>query len=69
MFYHGMVSLEHTKCNSACFEQVVILSEREEVIDVIDHPNQGEYPGQKIAIVGKERNRLRPGERLNFLYG
>ena len=34
-----------------CFEQIVILMEREEVIEVLEHPNQGKYPGQKIAIV------------------
>ena len=34
-----------------CFEQVVILIENEEVLDVIDHHNQDEYGGQKIAIV------------------
>lgn len=34
-----------------CFEQVVILMENEEVLDVIDHHNQNEYGGQKIAIV------------------
>lgn len=35
-----------------CFEQVVILMEREDVLDTIEHPNQDKYPGQKIAIVG-----------------
>jgi uncharacterized DUF497 family protein len=34
-----------------CFEQVVILFEREDVLDILEHPNQGAYPGQKIAIV------------------
>ena len=34
-----------------CFEQVVILFEREDVLDVLEHPNQRAYPGQKIAIV------------------
>jgi len=34
-----------------CFEQVVILMEREEVLDVLEHPNQEKYPGQRIAIV------------------
>jgi len=34
-----------------CFEQVVILMEREEVLDVLEHPNQDKYPGQRIAIV------------------
>ena len=34
-----------------CFEQVVILMERGEILDTIEHPNQKKYPGQKIAIV------------------
>ena len=34
-----------------CFEQVVLLMERGEVIDTIEHPNQEKYPGQKIAVV------------------
>jgi len=34
-----------------CFEQVVLLMERGEVIDTIEHPNQERYPGQKIAVV------------------
>jgi len=34
-----------------CFEEVVILMEREDVIETIEHPNQDKYSGQKIAIV------------------
>ncbi|MDD5154756.1 MAG: BrnT family toxin [Desulfovibrionales bacterium] len=34
-----------------CFEEVVILMEREYVLETIEHPNQDKYPGQKIAIV------------------
>ena len=34
-----------------CFEQVVMLMERGEVLDTIEHPNQERYPGQKIAVV------------------
>lgn len=34
-----------------CFEQVVILMEREEILETIEHPNQDRYPGQKIATV------------------
>lgn len=34
-----------------CFEQVVLLIEREDVLDTIEHPNQDKYSGQKIAIV------------------
>ncbi len=34
-----------------CFEEVVILIEREDVLEIVDHPNQNKYPGQKIATV------------------
>ena len=33
------------------FEQVVILFERDEVMDIVKHPNQKSYPEQMIAIV------------------
>ena len=33
------------------FEQVVILMERGDVLEIIEHPNQNKYPGQKIATV------------------
>lgn len=33
------------------FEQVVILMERGDVMETIEHPNQNRYPGQKIATV------------------
>ena len=33
------------------FEQVVILMEREDVLETIEHPNREKYPGQKIAIL------------------
>jgi hypothetical protein len=34
-----------------CFEQVVLLMEKGEILDTIEHPNQERYPGQKIAVV------------------
>ncbi|MCU0858739.1 MAG: hypothetical protein MUC65_10110 [Pontiellaceae bacterium] len=34
-----------------CFEQVAEILEREDELNVIDHPNQEKYPGQKIIIV------------------
>ena len=34
-----------------CFEEVVILMEREDVLEIVDHPNHTKYPGQKIATV------------------
>ncbi len=33
------------------FEQIVILLEREDVLETVEHPNQNKYPGQKIATV------------------
>ena len=33
------------------FEQVIILFERDEVIDIVKHPNQKSYPEQMIAVV------------------
>jgi len=39
------------KNRGVCFEQVVILMERGDVLDTIEHPKQDRYPGQKIAIV------------------
>ncbi len=33
------------------FEQVVILMERGDVLETIEHPNQERYPGQKIATI------------------
>ena len=39
------------KNRGVCFEQVVILMERGDVLDIIEHPKQDRYPGQKIAVV------------------
>ena len=39
------------KDRDICFEQVVLLMERGEVLDTIEHPNQERYPGRKIAVV------------------
>jgi uncharacterized DUF497 family protein len=39
------------KNRGVCFEQVVILMEREDILDTIEHPNKDKYLGQKIAIV------------------
>jgi hypothetical protein len=39
------------KNRGVCFEQVVLIMERGEVLDTIEHPNQERYPGQKIAVV------------------
>jgi uncharacterized DUF497 family protein len=37
-----------------CFEQVVIIMERGDVLDIVEHPNQLRYPGQIIAVVSIE---------------
>jgi uncharacterized DUF497 family protein len=34
-----------------CFEQVVLLMEKGEILDTIENPNQEKYPGQKIAVL------------------
>jgi len=34
-----------------CFEQVLVALARDEALDVVQHPNQQKYPGQRIAIV------------------
>jgi uncharacterized DUF497 family protein len=34
-----------------CFEQVLLVLEQDEVLDVIEHPNQRKYPGQRQLIV------------------
>jgi uncharacterized DUF497 family protein len=39
------------KDRGVCFEQVVLLMEREDVLDTLEHANQVMYPGQKIAVV------------------
>ena len=39
------------KNRGVSFEQVLILMEREDVFETIEHPNQNKYPGQKIATV------------------
>lgn len=39
------------KNRGVSFEQVVILMERKDVFETLEHPNQDRYPGQKIATV------------------
>ena len=34
-----------------CFEEVVILLEREDVLEIVNHSNQDKYPWQRIATV------------------
>ena len=39
------------KNRGVCFEEVVVLMDREGVLEIVDHPNQNQYPRQKIATV------------------
>lgn len=39
------------KNRGVSFEQVVILMERGDILETIEHPNQDKYPGQKIATI------------------
>ena len=39
------------KNRGVSFEQIVILMEREDVLEIVDHPNQDKNPGQKIVTV------------------
>jgi hypothetical protein len=39
------------KYRGVCFEQVVLLMERGDILDVMEHSNQNVYPGQKMAVV------------------
>jgi uncharacterized DUF497 family protein len=39
------------KDRGVCFEQVVILMRKGDILDTTEHPNQDRYPGQKIATV------------------
>jgi uncharacterized DUF497 family protein len=41
--------LETTR--GVCFEQVVLLMDKGEILDTIENPNQEKYPGQKIAVL------------------
>lgn len=34
-----------------CFEAVVVAIEAGELLDVLEHPNQDRYPGQRILVV------------------
>ena len=35
-----------------CFEDVVFYIERGDLLDDYQHPNQQEYPGQRIMVIG-----------------
>ncbi len=34
-----------------CFEDVIALINAGKVLDVINHPNQAKYPGQKVYVI------------------
>ena len=38
-----------------CFEDVLLALERGALLDRLEHPNQGKYPGQKIMVVEIEQ--------------
>lgn len=33
------------------FEEIIVLIENGQVLDILDHPNQDRYPGQKIYVI------------------
>jgi uncharacterized DUF497 family protein len=33
------------------FDEIIVLIEGDKLIDVLDHPNQRDYPGQKIYVL------------------
>ena len=37
-----------------CFESVVVAIEAGELLDVLEHPNQQRYPGQRVLVVRLE---------------
>ena len=39
----------------ASFERIISAIERGGLVDVVEHPNQGRYPGQKVYVVDIER--------------
>jgi uncharacterized DUF497 family protein len=39
------------KTRGVCFEQIVLRMEKGDILDLIEHPNQERYPGQKIALI------------------
>ena len=34
-----------------CFEDIIVAINENRILDIINHPNQQKYPGQKILIV------------------
>ena len=40
------------KTRGVCFEQIVLRMEKGDILDLIAHPNQERYQGQKIALIG-----------------
>lgn len=39
------------KTRGVRFEQIVLRMEKGDILDLIEHPNQERYPGQKIALI------------------
>ena len=44
-------SLPESRRRGISFEEVVFHIENGDEIDILDHPNQERYPGQKISVV------------------
>ena len=40
------------KARGISFEDIVFLIERGDILDDYEHPNQEDYPGQRIMVVG-----------------
>jgi uncharacterized DUF497 family protein len=45
-------SLLLKKTRGICFEDIVFFIERGDILDDYEHPNQKDYPGQRIMVIG-----------------
>jgi len=44
-------SIELKSSRGICFEDVVFFIERGDILDDYQHPNQNDYPGQRIMVI------------------
>ena len=42
---------ELKRARNVCFEQVVLHVEQGNLLDILEHPNQAQYPNQKVLVV------------------
>jgi len=42
---------ELKRARGVCFEQVVLHIEQGDLLDILQHPNQAQYPNQRVLIV------------------